>query len=90
MNDYIGEIRLMPYSFVPDGWIRCEGQMVSIMQYPALFQLIYVEFGGDARRCFGIPNLRSASPIMKENSSDSSKKECMAYCICVNGIYPQY
>ena len=37
---YIGEIRLFPYNFAPRDWIDCDGRLLPISQYDALFALI--------------------------------------------------
>lgn len=55
---FVGEIRLFPYNFAPRGWIRCEGQLLPILQYQALFALFGTTFGGDGRTSFQLPNLR--------------------------------
>lgn len=55
---FVGEIRLFPYNFAPRGWMRCEGQLLPILQYQALFALFGTTFGGDGRTSFQLPNLR--------------------------------
>ncbi|MBV8516253.1 MAG: phage tail protein [Acidobacteria bacterium] len=63
MEPFIAEIRIMPYSFAPDGWAMCEGQLLRIAQHNALFSIIGMQFGGDGRDTFGLPDLRGAVPI---------------------------
>ena len=55
---FVGEIRLFPYNFALTGWMRCEGQLLPILQYQALFALFGTTFGGDGRTSFQLPNLR--------------------------------
>ncbi len=55
---FVGEISLVPYTFAPEGWAFCEGQIVSISDYTALYSLIGDRFGGDGRSTFGLPDLR--------------------------------
>jgi Microcystin-dependent protein len=59
MEAYLGEIRLFPYDRIPsaDGWVPCNGQQYTIQQYQALYSLIGITFGGDAKTYFNIPNL---------------------------------
>lgn len=59
MEAFIGEIRLFPYDRIPsaDGWVPCNGQQMNIQQNQALYSLIQVQFGGDARTYFNLPNL---------------------------------
>lgn len=60
---FIGQIELFPYSFVPMDWALCNGQMLSINQYDALFSLLGTHFGGDGTTNFGLPNLLGTEPI---------------------------
>jgi microcystin-dependent protein len=39
-NPFIGEIKLVPYTFAPAGYAFCSGQLLSIAQNNALFALI--------------------------------------------------
>lgn len=73
----IGSIMLFPYNFVPTGWLSCEGQVLDITQYQALFSLISTTYGGDGQKTFALPNLKGAEPV-----------PTMKYCIAVTGIYP--
>ncbi len=58
MDNYIGEIKLFPIGFVPQGWMACNGQLLQIAQYSALYSLLGVNYGGDGRTTFGLPNLQ--------------------------------
>ena len=49
-------------SNAPNGWILCNGQLLPIMQYPDLYALIGVIFGGDGRDAFAVPNLSNTGP----------------------------
>ncbi|RIK44075.1 MAG: phage tail protein [Chloroflexi bacterium] len=62
-NPYIGEIRMFAGTFPPEGWMFCEGQLLSIVEYQELFQLIGTTYGGDGQRTFGLPDLRGRLPI---------------------------
>ncbi|MFB5674115.1 phage tail protein [Paenibacillus terreus] len=74
---FIGEIQLYPYSFAPSGWMKAEGQLLSISGNSELFSLIGTKFGGDGRTNFALPDLRGASPMPG-----------VSYFISVNGAYP--
>jgi microcystin-dependent protein len=59
MSDpFIGEIRLLPYTFAPLGWALCDGSLLSIAQNTALFSLLGTTYGGDGRSTFALPDLR--------------------------------
>jgi microcystin-dependent protein len=55
---FVGEIRLYPYTFIPQDWHLCDGSLLSIASYQALFSLIGTTYGGDGRTTFGLPDLR--------------------------------
>lgn len=59
---YIGEIRILPYTFNPVNWKRCDGQLLEIGQFTALFAVIGINYGGDGRRTFALPNLKQRTP----------------------------
>ena len=60
---FIGEIRMFGGNFAPAGWMFCNGQLVPISQYPALFNLIGTTYGGDGQNTFARPNLAGRIPI---------------------------
>jgi microcystin-dependent protein len=60
---YIGEIRLFGFNFAPSGWAFCQGQLLSIAQNTALFQLLGTTYGGDGVQTFALPNLLSRVAI---------------------------
>ncbi len=63
VNPYLGEISLVGWNFTTRGWAQCEGQILPISQYSALFSLLGTTFGGDGRTTFGLPDLRGRAAI---------------------------
>ncbi|TWH48799.1 phage tail protein [Sporomusa sp. KB1] len=64
MSDpYIGEIRLFAGNYAPENWALCNGSLLSISQYEALYALIGTTYGGDGVTNFAIPDLRGRLPI---------------------------
>jgi microcystin-dependent protein len=57
---FLGQITTFGFGFAPAGWALCNGQLLSINQYQALFALLGVQFGGDGKTTFGLPNLQGA------------------------------
>jgi len=58
MSDpFIGEIRIFANSYVPEGWMLCDGSTLAIKDYQALFAVISISFGGDGKNNFCLPNL---------------------------------
>src|SRR4051794_5097381 len=60
---FIGEVRLVSFTFPPKGWAFCNGQLLPINQNQALFSLLGTTFGGDGRTNFALPDLRGRTPI---------------------------
>jgi microcystin-dependent protein len=64
MSDpYVGEIRNFGFYFVPSGWALCNGQLLSVNEYDALFSLLGTIYGGDGHTTFGLPDLRGRVSI---------------------------
>jgi len=62
-NPFVGEIQIVAFSFAPVGWASCNGQLLPINQYQALFSLLGTTYGGDGITNFALPDLRSRVPI---------------------------
>ena len=77
MEPFLGQIRLFPYNFAPQGWAFCEGQIIQITQNMPLFSLLGTTYGGDGRTTFALPNLKGKEPDPN-----------MHYCIALVGIFP--
>ena len=60
---FLGEIRMFAGDYAPYGWAMCDGQVLPIQQYSALYSLLGAQFGGDGRTTFGLPNLRGMAPM---------------------------
>lgn len=63
MENYIGEIRIFPGNFAPEGWFFCNGQLLSIAEYDALYYLLGITYGGDGVSTFALPNLQSRAVV---------------------------
>ena len=58
MSDaYIGEIQIFPITFIPAGWLLCDGRVLKIQQYQVLAAVIGAVYGGDGKTTFQLPNL---------------------------------
>src|SRR5829696_3550957 len=62
-DPFIGEIKLFAGNFEIRGWAFCNGQLLPIAQYDALFSLLGTTYGGDGQTTFGLPDLRGRVPI---------------------------
>jgi len=71
----IGEIKLFPSGgFNTDYWWPCNGELVKMSDYMALYSVIGTKYGGDGFVTFALPKL--------------TPPEGMQYAICMVGIYP--
>lgn len=61
-DNYLGQITLYGCNFAPQGWAMCQGQILPISQYSALFALLGTQFGGNGTSNFALPDLRSRVP----------------------------
>lgn len=60
----IGEIKIWSKSNVPLGYLSCNGQAVSRVDYQALYDIIGTAYGmGDGVTTFNVPNLSDRSPM---------------------------
>ena len=63
MEPFIGQVSIFACNFAPSRWALCEGQLLPISQYTALFSLLGVNFGGNGVNIFGLPDLRGRAPL---------------------------
>lgn len=64
---FIGEIIMFGGNFAPRGWAFCDGQLLPIASYTALFSLLGTTYGGDGRTTFALPDLRGRVPLHAGN-----------------------
>lgn len=62
-DPFLGEIRMMAFTFAPKGWAQCNGQLLPINQNQALFALLGTMYGGNGQTNFALPDLRGRTPI---------------------------
>ncbi|MES2112207.1 MAG: tail fiber protein [Bacteroidota bacterium] len=63
MEPYVGQISMFGGNFAPRGWQMCNGQLLAISQWSALFSILGTTYGGDGVTTFALPNLQSRIPI---------------------------
>ncbi|CAA7624960.1 phage tail protein [Magnetospirillum sp. UT-4] len=71
---YIGSVVAWGSRRIPVNWKVCDGSLLSISDYPALYSLIGTAFGGDGVKNFALPNFAGRSPYGAQmgSSGDSS------------------
>ena len=62
-NPYLGDVALYAFNFTPEGWQICDGSLLSINEYTALFSLLGTTYGGDGQTTFAVPDLRGRAPL---------------------------
>jgi len=62
-DPFLGEVRMFAGTFAPVGWELCNGQLLSIAENDALYNLLGTTYGGDGVNTFGVPDLRGRSPV---------------------------
>jgi len=62
-DPYIGEIKMFAGNFAPKGYAFCNGQLMSIAQYSAIFSLLGTTYGGNGQTTFALPNLQGRVPV---------------------------
>lgn len=63
LEAYMGEIRLVAFGRVPLGWAPCDGKLLPISGFGAMFDLIGAHYGGDGINTFALPDLRGRSAV---------------------------
>ena len=63
MEAFIGTILAFAGNFAPRGWMMCQGQLLPINQYSALFAILGTTYGGNGQTTFGLPDLRGRTLV---------------------------
>lgn len=58
MEGSLGFIQWFAGNFAPKGWALCQGQVLQINQYSALFSLLGTTYGGDGQTNFKLPDFQ--------------------------------
>lgn len=69
MEPFIGEIKMFPGNYAPQGWAFCDGSSLSISDNDALYSLIGTTYGGNGQTTFNLPDLRGRVPIHYNNAA---------------------
>lgn len=83
VDPILGSIMLWPVPWIPEGWMACDGRLLPVQQYEALFSLLNNTYGGDGMKTFGLPDLRGQAPVAK-----GAAPTALSYAIAVVGVYP--
>ncbi len=62
-DPYMGQIMQVGFNFAPVNWFTCQGQLLPISQYTALFSLLGTTFGGNGQTNFQLPDFQGRVAI---------------------------
>jgi microcystin-dependent protein len=60
---FIGEIKMVGFTFAPRGYAECNGQLLPISQNTALYSLLGTTYGGDGTTNFALPNFQDSTSV---------------------------
>lgn len=72
-DPYLGQIEAFAFGYVPRGWLACNGAILPINQYQALFALLGTTYGGNGTTNFMLPNLNGRIPMGAANLSSAGQ-----------------
>ena len=75
MDEFFAAIKLVAFNYDPINFMACDGRLLNVQQYQALYALIGCTFGGDGRNTFALPKLESP-------------QKGLHWIICTNGLWP--
>jgi hypothetical protein len=92
-TELIGSICTFAGQYAPEGYMDCDGRMLSTKEYPALCSIIGRTYGGDGVNTFALPDLR---PFDNDGQPDTglhrrvdwAKVNKPRQIICYMGMYP--
>jgi len=59
----LGCVYIFAGNFAPRGYMLCQGQVLSISQYAALFSILGTTYGGNGTSTFALPDLRGRAAV---------------------------
>lgn len=63
MEAFLGTILPWPGNFAPNGWAFCDGRLMPIQAYTALYTVLGTQYGGDGQNNFALPDLRGRTVL---------------------------
>jgi microcystin-dependent protein len=60
---FLAQMNFFGFNFAPNGWYKCEGQVLSPFTSSALFSLLGTYYGGNGSTTFNLPDLRGRVPV---------------------------
>lgn len=79
---------------IPDGWLACDGSLLSAAEFPGLAAALGTRFGGEDGS-FALPDLRGAAPVgagpaaAGERVAGAVPGLALDFLLSTGGLYPQ-
>ncbi len=73
MQGTLGTVQLFAGNFAPRNWAFCDGQLLNVSSFTALFSLLGSTYGGDGRTTFALPDLRGRVAVGEGQSPGLSR-----------------
>ena len=73
--DMIGQIALFAGAYTPRHWKRCDGSILNIVEYRALFDIIGDTYGGNGTTTFALPNLGGRYMVCAQGARPNLRPE---------------
>ena len=87
MEEYLATIKRFAGPFAPRGFADCDGRLLPISQWQALFSLLGTQYGGDGKATFALPDLRDTDRRGRPVPFGSNGRP--RWIICILGEWPQ-
>ncbi|WP_082008996.1 MULTISPECIES: phage tail protein [unclassified Leisingera] len=65
---FMSQISIFPLTYAVRDWAFCDGQILAIAQYNALFSLVGSRFGGNGVSTFGLPEMRGRVAVHRNTN----------------------
>jgi hypothetical protein len=63
-GEVIGSVKWWPGpNGIPNGWVACNGELISVAQYPTAAYVLGAYWGGDGVNTVGVPDMRGCVPV---------------------------
>jgi microcystin-dependent protein len=73
-DQFLGEIRIFAGPYEPRNWAICDGRLLNISEYAALYALVGTTYGGNGVDKFGIPDFRGRLPLSQGRGPGLSQR----------------
>lgn len=83
-DGYLADVFAFAGTYCPRNSLPADGRLLQISQNTALFSLLGIQYGGDGRTTFALPDLRGA---LAARTTEGKLTE-VRYCIVTQGIFP--